>query len=434
MENLREMWGLVCEELKKSLNDIIFNIWFAPTEIVDFDGETVKLAVSEIRRITIEKQFGDILSEAFKAVLGFDVKIEMVDPETAIAPEEEKALEPTFSNEENTFDTFIVGGSNRFAYTVAKAVAEAPATDYNPLFIYGSSGLGKTHLLSAIRKEILDRNPDANIIYTRGEDFVNEVTRGMTTKNMTPIHEKFRNCDVLLVDDVQFIAGKERTSEEFFHTFNTLTADDKQIVLISDSTPKDIPQLDARLRSRFEQGIIADIQPPDFETRLAIVERKAANLGLNLSQDVSYYIAEKIKTNIRQLEGAVKKIGAVSKLDGAPISIAMAQNAIRDLASEGLPANELANRIIAETARTFGVSQEELTSKKKENKIVRARQIAIFAIRECTDMTQQEITEFFGAKDRTTIHYALSKIVPDIEKDPALRKSVDNIIRNAKEH
>ncbi len=434
MESIREMWELVCEQLRHSISDVIFNIWFSTIELVDFDGETVQLAVSEMKRITIEKQFGSELREAFRSVLGFDVNIEMINPSEVVIPTtEEKAPEPVFSDENNTFETFVVGASNRFACAAAKAVAERPAVEYNPLFIYGSSGLGKTHLLSAIRSEILKRNPEANIIYTRGEDFVNLIVGGMQRGTMNSIHDKFRNCDVLLVDDIQFIAGKERTQEEFFHTFNALTADGKQIVLISDSTPKDIPQLDERLRTRFEQGLIADIQPPDFETRLAIVERKAAALGVDLSQDVTYYIAEKIKTNVRQLEGAVKKIHALSSLDGTPISIAMAQNAIKDLASEGLPINELVNKIISETARTFGVSHSDIISKKKDNKTAKARQIAIYAIRQCTDLTQQEITEFFNGRDRTSIHYALEKIEPEIENDSALRKNVENIIKNAKE-
>lgn len=434
MESIREMWELVCEQLRHSISDVIFNIWFSTIELVDFDGETVQLAVSEMKRITIEKQFGSELREAFRSVLGFDVNIEMINPSEVVIPTtEEKAPEPVFSDENNTFETFVVGASNRFACAAAKAVAERPAVEYNPLFIYGSSGLGKTHLLSAIRSEILKRNPEANIIYTRGEDFVNLIVGGMQRGTMNSIHDKFRNCDVLLVDDIQFIAGKERTQEEFFHTFNALTADGKQIVLISDSTPKDIPQLDERLRTRFEQGLIADIQPPDFETRLAIVERKAVALGVDLSQDVTYYIAEKIKTNVRQLEGAVKKIHALSSLDGTPISIAMAQNAIKDLAGEGLPVKELVNKIISETARTFGVNQADIISKKKDNKTAKARQIAIYAIRQCTDLTQQEITEFFNGRDRTAIHYAIDKIEPEIERDSALRKNVENIIKNAKE-
>ena len=438
MESLNEMWTLVCNELRQSLNDVIFNIWFSPSQIIDFDGATVRISASEFRKTTIEKKFYKELSDAFRNVLGFDVNIVIDDsgkPEQTVQVQETAVPDeqPVTTTEENTFETFVVGNDNRFAYTAAKAVAENPGKGYNPLFIYGSSGLGKTHLLCAIRNEILADNPDMNVIFTRGEDLVNLIVHGINSNNMNSIHEKLRNCDVLLVDDIQFIAGKNSTQEEFFHTFNALEAEKKQIVLISDSTPKDIPVLDERLRTRFEQGLIADIQPPDFETRMAIIQRKANNLEIELPQEVAEFIAEKVKTNIRQLEGAVKKIHALVNLEGTPINIAMAQNAIKDLASEGLPTDELVNRIISETARTFGIPQTDIVSKKKDNKTVKARQVAIYAIREAADLTQQEISEYFSGRDRTTIHYALNKIQPMIERDPAMRRNVENIIKNAKE-
>ncbi len=435
MESNKEMWNLVCDELRKTLNDVIYNVWFAPIEIVNFDGEKVQLAVSEFKKTTIEKQFGSDLADAFMKVLGFKPDIEMIDPESLITNIDDSAEDiESADGEYNTFDTFVVGSSNRFAYTAAKAVAEEPVSEYNPLFIYGSSGLGKTHLLCAIRNAILERNPDAKIIFTRGEDFVNLIVEGIRKNNMNPIHEKFRNCDVLLVDDIQFIAGKPSTQEEFFHTFNALVADNKQIVLVSDSTPKDIAVLDERLRTRFEWGLIADIQPPDFETRVAIVQRKANHLGLDIPNEIIELIAEKVKTNIRQLEGVVKKIYALVNLEGGPVTVSMAQSAIRDIASEGLPVSELVNKIISETARTFGVTKDDIISKKKDAKTANARQIAIYAIKECTDLTQQEISEYFGGRDRTAIHYAVSKTVQMLETDSSLRRTIDNIIKNSKEH
>ncbi|MBR5112303.1 MAG: chromosomal replication initiator protein DnaA, partial [Clostridia bacterium] len=342
--------------------------------------------------------------------------------------------QPPVSSDTNTFDTFIVGSSNRFAYNAAKAVTSDPGTVYNPLYIYGSSGLGKTHLLNAIKNAILEKDPSKKIIYTRGEDLINLIVGGLRDKNMDEVHAKLRTCDALLVDDIQFIAGKERTEEEFFHTFNVLTDANKQVVLTSDTPPKNIPNLAERITTRIEQGLLADIQPPDYETRLAIISSKAEAIGLDLPQDVAEFIAEKVKTNIRQLEGTVKKIHALVTLEGTSINIAMAQNAISDLASEGMPVNELVNKIISETARTFGLPVNDLISKKKDSKTARARQIAIFAIRECTELTQQEISEFFAGRDRTTIHYALEKISAMAERDPALRRSVDNIIKNAREH
>ncbi len=436
MESLKEMWNLVCKELRRTLNEVIYDIWFDNIEIISFDGETVELAVSEFKKKTIEKKFGEELSAAFRAVLGFDVNIVMTDPENIVpaASQNETVEKASDSPDLNTFETFVVGSSNRFAYNAAKAVADKPGTQYNPLFIWGSSGLGKTHLLCAIKNAILEKDPDKNIIFTRGEDLVNLIVDGIRNSTMNVVHDKLRNCDIMLVDDIQFIAGKPSTQEEFFHTINTLMADNRQIVLISDTPAKNIPQLEDRISTRIEQGLIADIQPPDFETRLAIIQRKASDLGLNLPQDVAEFIAEKVKTNIRQLEGTVKKIHALVNLEGTSINIAMAQNAIRDLASEGVPVNELVNKIIAETARTFGLPVQDIISRKKDNKTARARQIAIFAIRESTELTQQEICEFFGGKDRTTIHYAINKMGAMVDKDPALRRNLENIIKNAKEH
>ncbi|MBO5410435.1 MAG: chromosomal replication initiator protein DnaA, partial [Clostridia bacterium] len=328
---------------------------------------------------------------------------------------------------------FVVGSSNRFAHAAAQAVAATPGAAYNPLFIYGNSGLGKTHLLCAISNEIKSKNPNVDIIFTRGEEFVSLIVEGIKAKTMQEIHNKYRNCDILIVDDIQFIAGKESTQEEFFHTFNALTQDGKQIVLASDRAPKDIEILDERLRNRFEWGLIADIQPPDIETRMAIIQRKAKTLGLELPADVIQFVAEKIKTNIRQLEGAVKKINALVNIEGSSINIAMAQNAIRDIMSDSRPVSAIVNNIIAETSRTFGVPQADIISKKKDAKTARARQVAIYIVREITDLTQKEISEFFGGRDRTTILYSVETVAKDAEKDSSLKKTIDKIIKNVQE-
>ncbi len=438
--DLKEMWSLVSQELRRSLNEVIYNVWFKPVEIVSYDGAVVTLAASEFIKTTIEKQFAGELAEAFSNVVGFAPEISIVSREKA-APAPAPVREITdrvqvaqASSDANTFDTFVVGSSNRFAYNAAKAVTSDPGTVYNPLYIYGSSGLGKTHLLNAIKNAILEKDPNKKIIYTRGEDLINLIVGGIRDRNMNEVHDKLRTCDALLVDDIQFIAGKTQTEEEFFHTFNVLTDANKQVVLTSDTPPKNIPNLADRITTRIEQGLLADIQPPDFETRLAIISSKAEAIGLDLPQDVAEFIAEKVKTNIRQLEGTVKKIHALVTLEGTSINIAMAQNAISDLASEGMPVDELVNKIISETARTFGLPVNDLVSKKKDSKTARARQIAIYSIRECTELTQQEICEYFGGRDRTTIHYALEKITAMAERDPALRRSVENIIKNAKEH
>ncbi len=438
MESLKEMWQLVCEHLKASCGEVIYDIWFKPLEIIRFDGARAEIAASEFMKKIIEQKFHNELKEAFKSVMGFDVEVVLTDPDkTQTAPKEPERNKVPFmtstSIESNTFETFVVGSSNRFAHAAAQAVAATPGSAYNPLFIYGNSGLGKTHLLCAISNEVKRNNPDADIIFTRGEDFVTLIVEGIKEKKMKEIHDKYRNCDVLLVDDIQFIAGKESTQEEFFHTFNALTQDNKQIVLTSDRAPKDIEILDERLRNRFEWGLIADIQPPDIETRMAIIQRKASTLGLELPQDVVQYVAEKIKTNIRQLEGAVKKINALVNIEGASINIAMAQNAIKDIMNDSRPVSSIVSNIISETSRTFGVPQADITSKKKDAKTAKARQVAIYIVREITDLTQKEISEFFGNRDRTTILYSIESIKQEVERDSSLKKTVDNIIKNARE-
>ena len=435
MESVKDMWQLVCEQIKKNVSEVIYDIWNKPLEIISFDGTKVELAASSLMKTTIEKQFFGEIKSAFREVLGFDAEIVLVNPaDTKVEKvSEQKPVAAQMSIEQNTVENFVVGSSNRFAHAAAQAVAAAPGNAYNPLFIYGNSGLGKTHLLRAIGNEIKKNNPQADIIITGGEDFVNLIVGGITANKMNGIHDKYRNCDVLLADDIQFIAGKTSTQEEFFHTFNTLTQAGKQIVLASDRSPKDIDVLDDRLRNRFEWGLIADIQPPDVETRMAIIQRKANTLGLDLPADVVQFIAEKIKANIRQLEGAVKKINALVNIEGAAINIAMAQNAIKDIMNDSRPVAVVVNKIISETSRTFGVPQGDIISKKKDAKTAKARQVAIYIVRTTTDLTQKEISEYFGNRDRTTILYSADLIAQEIEKDSSLKKTVDNYIKNTRE-
>ncbi len=438
MESVKEMWELVCQQLKSKLDEVIYDIWFAPLEIISFEGNRVEIAASEFRKKIIEQRFSNELREAFMNVMGFEIDVVLTDPEKNITQpkaEESESLSnpPAMSLKANTFDTFVVGPSNRFAHAAAQAVASAPGVAYNPLFIHGNSGLGKTHLLCAISNEVKRNNPDADIIFTKGEDFVNLIVDGINSNKMNEIHEKYRNCDVLLVDDIQFIAGKPSTQEEFFHTFNALTQEGKQIVLTSDRSPKDIEVLDDRLKSRFECGLLADIQPPDVETRMAIIQRKAQSLGLELPPDVVQFIAEKIKANIRQLEGAVKKINALVNIEKSAINIAMAQNAIKDIMTDSRPVSVIVNRIISETARTYGVPQEDIVSKKKDAKTARARHVAIYIVRENTDLTQKEISSFFGGRDRTTILHSIESMTAEVERDPSLKKTIDAIIKNSKD-
>lgn len=436
MESLKQMWLLVCEKLKESCGEVIYDIWFKPLEIVSFDGARVEIAAGEFMKKIIEQKFSNEIKEAFRSVMGFEIEVAFVnadDMEAQASSEQSEQSVLSLSIEKNTFETFVVGSSNRFAHAAAQAVAASPGAAYNPLFIYGNSGLGKTHLMCAISNEIKLKNPNADIIFTRGEDFVNLIVDGINKNRMKEIHEKYRNCDVMLVDDIQFIAGKASTQEEFFHTFNALTQEGKQIVLTSDRSPKDIEILDDRLRNRFEWGLIADIQPPDIETRMAIIQRKADTLGLELPPDVVQYVAEKIKSNIRQLEGAVKKINALVNIEGSSINIAMAQTAIKDIMNDSRPIASIVESVIAETSRTFGVPHNDIISKKKDAKTVRARQVAIYIVREMTDLTQKEISEYFGGRDRTTILYSIEIVERDSVKDTALKKTIDKIIKNVQE-
>lgn len=329
-----------------------------------------------------------------------------------------------------TFDTFIVGSSNNFAYAACKAVAQNVSTPYNPLFIYGPSGLGKTHLLHAIKHEFLKHNNGAKIIFINSEAFINEFIAAIGSRQFPEFHEKYRNADVLLVDDIQFIAGKERMQEEFFHTFNQLHELGKQIVLTSDRPPKDIKTLEDRLKTRFEWGLLTDIGIPDIETRVAIIKRKADLLNISIPDDVALYIADKLKFNIRQLEGAVKKIKAYKYYSGANPSIALAQTAVREILSDNLPEPITVQKIIEEVASTYSISPEDIRSNKRAANISMARQIAIYVTREITQMSQAAIGAEFGGRDHATIVYALKKVNKICETDHHTKSIISDIIKN----
>ena len=329
-----------------------------------------------------------------------------------------------------TFENFIKGSSNQFAYAAAQAVAANPSGAYNPLFIYGNSGLGKTHLHSAIQFEIHKTHPDFNIVYVDCEKFTNEIITAIRSGTTEQFRLKYRAADVLLIDDIQFIAGKESTQEEFFHTFNTLHASGKQIVLASDRPAKEIKSLEERLRTRFEWGLTADIQPPDFETRVAIIRRKAELLGLDIPDDVAEFIANHLKNNIRQLEGAVKKLNAYSMLEGIAPVIGVAQNAIRDILSETQPVPVTIEKIISEVARTYNVSPTDIRGPKRNSNVSAARRTAIYIVREVTGMSMEDIGKEFGGRDHSTIVYAMRVIERDLKKDQHLQETVSDIIKN----
>ena len=331
-----------------------------------------------------------------------------------------------------TLDTFIVGSSNKFAHAAALAVAQNPATAYNPLFIYGDSGLGKTHLLQAIKAEVEKNNPNANIIYIDGETFTNEIIAAIRENKTTEFHNKYRQADVLLVDDVQFIAGKESTQEEFFHTFNALHSAGKQIVLVSDRPAKEIQRLEERLRTRFEWGLTADIQPPDFETRCAIIKRKSDLLRLDMQNDAIEFIASKVKTNIRQLEGVVKKLDALKRLENKQPNLINAQIAIKDILNEQLPIPLTIEKILEEVSRSYGVSAADIKGKKRTQNIAEARKMCMYIVRQVCELSMEDIGKEFGGRDHSTVVYSISNVEEKMEKDSFYRSNIEDIIKNVK--
>ena len=433
MDSFAEIWQLVQEELKKQVTEVAYNVWLSPLEFVKFENDTVYLSISEFKKNIIADKFMNALTGAFESILGFKVDIVFLIPGEVKSQEKTQTQEAQSFEHEYTFDNFITGPSNRFAHAAALNVANNPGIAYNPLFIYGHSGLGKTHLLLAIMNEIKQQRPNAKIIYTSGELFTNELIYYIGNHNTYAFHEKYRSCDVLLVDDIQFIAKGETTQEEFFHTFNALKNNGSQIVLTSDRPPREMMTLEERLRTRFEMGLIADVQPPTLETRMAIVKKKSDDLNIFLSDDVVKFIAENIKKNIRQLEGIVKKICAYRDVEGTSPSIAVAKRAISDIINDNQPTPVTVENIINEVARTFDVSAADIRSSKKSANISLARQVAIYIVDRVTGLSLKAIGNEFGNKHHSTIIYSLKESKAKIEKDVALKATVDDIIKNVNE-
>jgi len=427
LESFAELWELVRKELRGRLSEVVYNVWLSELELVRFDENGVTLAISAFKRKIVEQKFYELLREVFEQVLGFSLPVELVD--TAV-PSAQPAPGKAAKAFEYTFENFVVGPSNKFAHAAAQAVAANPGGAYNPLFIYGNSGLGKTHLLQAICHEIKRDRPDANIILTHGEALTNEIVYYIGQKNTAALHSKYRTADVLLVDDVHFIAGKESTQEEFFHTFNALTQTGNQIVLTSDRPPKAIATLEERLKTRFEWGLIADIQPPELETRMVIIKNKAKMLDFEMTDDVIQFMAERLKQNIRQLEGAVKKMQAYVTIHGAPRSTATAQNAIKDILSDARPIPVMVERIIEEVARTYGEDAADIRSKKRDAQTSKMRQISMYIISKVTGISTKAIGAEFSGRDHSTVIYALREIGAEMERDSSVREIVESIIKN----
>ena len=439
MDSFDDAWEVICSYCKTKITDVAYNTWISrikPLKL-DFESNTAYLVVpNDFHRQTLTRCYIPLLNEAFEAVFDNKFIISFKTPEEVEeykkAPEIKEEIKDT--NYEYTFDTFIVGSSNKFAHAACLAVATNPSHAYNPLFLWGNSGLGKTHLLYAIGNEIKKNDPSKVICYIKGDDFTNELIESLRLAKMSEFRHKYRQADILLVDDVQFIGGKESTQEEFFHTFNALYEAKKQIVLTSDRPPKEIKTLDDRLRSRFEQDLIADIQPPDIDTRIAIIKRKAELLEIDLSNEVCEYIASKIKSNIRQLEGTVKKLKAKSLLNHEKPTISSVQEVIADILNNDVPPEVTVERIIDEVARTYGVSADEIRSQKNRSaNISNARHVAIYVTRELTTLSMVAIGEEFGNRHYSTIIYTLKKIQEMMEKDRKVKEIIDDTIKNIRD-
>ncbi len=454
MENIKEAWSGILDYLQNQgdISTVAFNMWIKCIEPCRIEDNTVVVEVNtDFQRGIVAGQYTDKLKDAFLQVWGIPLGLKILSKEApqksstpSVAIPDTELLKSEFPMAENlfgqsstdyeySFANFVVGSSNKFAHAASQAVASKPAGNYNPLFIYGGPGLGKTHLLYAICNEIRKNSPQMKILYTKGEFMTNELIEALKDKSPEEFRSKYRQVDLLLIDDIQFIAGKMGIQEEFFHTFDALHQANKQIVLTSDRPPREIASLTDRLRGRFEMGLLADIQPPDLETRIAIIKRKAQLLDIDIGNDVAEYIATHLKSNVRQLEGAVRRIQAQCMLQGELPSIMTAQAAIRDIKNAGQPVPVTVERIINEVARTMLVSPEDILSKKQSSTIASARQVAQYVMREITGATTEAIGKEFGGRDHSTVVYTLKKVEKQMESNPSFKGLVNDIIKNISE-
>ncbi|MBQ8849470.1 MAG: chromosomal replication initiator protein DnaA [Clostridia bacterium] len=446
------IWESVKLSLKEKYAPSFVNLWFEELKFQSFENNKITFStISELKYNFITENHLPLLKKEFSLFLGFEPEIELVflgQPVTAkdimdsarrqdaLGGAEEvrkKADIPTGIIPQNykfdyTFENFIVGNSNKFAHAACTAVAAHPAENYNPLFIYGPSGLGKTHLLSAVVNEIKKNKPSTRVLYIKGDDFTNQMIVALGEQQMPEFREKYRNCDVLLIDDIQFIAGKTSTQEEFFHTFNTLYEDGKQIILTSDRPPKDIKTLEDRLKTRFEWGLLADIQPPDIELRVAIIRKKAEQVALTLPDEVLNFIAENLCSNIRQIEGVIKKLKALSFLQNKPITMEIAKSCITEFLGGAEPVNVTIEKIFSSISSRYGVSKGELTGKKRTKEIASARHLSVYVIREITEMSYPSIAKIFD-RDYATIHASFELVSKKYDTDPIFKIEVDELIR-----
>jgi chromosomal replication initiator protein len=453
------LWGEVAGRLRGALNDTTYGTWFGETHGLELDGDRFILAVpNDFTRDWIEGHFLGLIGAAIRdvtgeerpvelrvaeggpseepAILELDLDGELDSAPAAIArvPSQQNRPESGGFNTKYTFDSFVIGSSNRFAHAAALAVAEAPAQAYNPLFIYGGTGLGKTHLLQAVAQYVSEHSSELSVRYVTSETFMNDFINSLRDKRIEGFKQRYRAYDVLMIDDVQFFEHKERIQEEFFHTFNSLYEAGSQIVMSSDRPPRDIATLEARLRSRFEWGLITDIQPPDLETRIAILRKKVKTDGIHVPEtEVLTFIASRVSTNIRELEGALTRVVAFSSLTGRAMSVELAQDVLKDVFPQGEAAEVSIKRIQDLVAERFNMSLEELCGDKRSQNIVYPRQVAMYLSRELTDSSLPKIGKEFGGRDHTTVIHATSKIARLIREDRSVYNLVQELTARVKQ-
>lgn len=455
MDSLGDIWKEVLAICKKEVSDVMYNMWLEPLQFYKLDGETAVFTVNaDFKKNIILSKFSDLLKKSFESVIGFEVEIDVIvnqaadkDGESTQVKSSEDKKEITEKKEESqpektgpvrknascfTFDSFVVGQSNMFAYEMAKKIAADPGL-HNPFLIYGNSGLGKTHLLYAIYNELKRQNPNSVIIYETAENFLTEFMNCISSKETKPFQNKYRNVDALLIDDIQMIKSTERTQEEFFHTFNALHQAGKQIVLTSDVTPKEMLGLDERLRTRFEMGIIADVRTPDIETRKNIVKNKCRQLGITLADNAIDYIATKIKSNIRQIEGTLNKIEALTKIYGTPLTYDQIQNIVKDVTTDSLPTASVVEKTMNVVSEIYGISVDDIKSKSRTQTVSTARNICMFVIRSLTGITLKETGVYFG-KDHATVLNSINNVEKEMKANQTFKNTVNDVIRQVKEN
>ncbi|NLK94934.1 MAG: chromosomal replication initiator protein DnaA [Clostridiales bacterium] len=441
---LQQIWDKTLNIIKNEMSEVSFNTWIMSCTPISMSNNTIKFSVpNSFTQDVLETRYKHLIANSIKLVSSklynidfciysenqIEEPIETIEANTQSQSVTVNDEMSTTLNPKYTFNSFVIGNSNRFAHAASLAVAESPARAYNPLFIYGGVGLGKTHLMHAIGHYILQNNPSAKVEYVSSEKFTNELINAIKHDKNEEFRNKYRKVDILLIDDIQFIAGKEGTQEEFFHTFNALYDANKQIILSSDRPPKEIPTLEDRLRSRFEWGLIADIQVPDFETRMAILKKKADVENINVSNDVMVYIATKIKSNIRELEGALIRIVAYSSLTNKEITVDLASEALKDIISKKQSKHITINIIQDVVSSYFNLKIEDLKSQRRTRNIAYPRQIAMYLSRKLTDMSLPKIGEEFGGRDHTTVIHAYEKISENLNTDESLQNTIEDITK-----